>query len=478
MARLVLRWSYIAALTGIAFHRSLAILVDATLGNALNGYIWMVLAAALLATIGIAHREHRELPIHDRQTDIIAGLMVLGVALLLHGVLLRRYTLYFSLLRLDLVAMGCFVLGCTIVLFGLRPVIRYAPVWLMFGMLFPLPYHVLVVILGNNRMSAGLATMLVPVWATWICVGRTRRRGMIGAATTLAIGLVVLAMLHTVAPTAPLLAYQVVPALTALILTAVAMYLYARRGAAKTPFVRAVEPLATKQVWAGVPLLAMVAVLLALVPLPRIWNPDDIAVDGSGFWKPLRAPAGWHQTDQEQYPKVARLYGSGSSFIRQKFRADVGNPKWDKLSQPRLVVVDSISTNNPFDFEVYPSITLYPLPRSRVSPPRPVQLGSGVTAQLFSATDDRLLVTWNVLLWTWHSGSAAQRVLMFSVDYHEDGAPIPEPGHSVPSVLNSLLVVLFRGNSALTNQAAQFKDADMLTEVGRQLVAAQLQGPR
>ncbi|MCX8554564.1 hypothetical protein ACJEIK_22805 [Mycobacterium sp. SMC-16] len=129
--RLVLRWSYIALLTVVAFHRSLLILVEATVGNTLNGYIWMVLVAGLLATVGIARRERRELPIHDRETDIIVGAMVLGVALLLHGVLLGRYTLYFSLLRLDLVAMGWFVLGCTIVLFGLRPVIRYAAVWLI-----------------------------------------------------------------------------------------------------------------------------------------------------------------------------------------------------------------------------------------------------------------------------------------------------------------------------------------------------------
>lgn len=104
--RLVFRWSCIAVLTGITFHRSLVILFDSTFGNTLNGYIWAVLAAALLASIGIAHRERRELPIHDRQTDIIVGLMVLVVALLLDGVLLGRYTLYFSLLRLDLVAMG------------------------------------------------------------------------------------------------------------------------------------------------------------------------------------------------------------------------------------------------------------------------------------------------------------------------------------------------------------------------------------
>ncbi len=330
----------------------------------------------------------------------------------------------------------------------------------------------LVVLLGSDRTAAGLATMVVPVWAAGICVGTARRRGITGAAVALGVGLAALTVLSVVAPDGPLLAYQVVPSLTAVVVTVAVMY---RRGSIKKPAVRELAPLATKQVWTAVPMVAVVAVLLALVPLPRIWNPDDIVVDGTGFWKPLRVSAGWHQVQQTEYPKVARLYGSDAMFIRQEIRADTGNPKWDKLSQPRLVVIDSISTRNPFAFEVYPSITLYPLPRSRVSPPRAIDLGSGVVAQLFSATDDQLLVTWNVMLWTWHHGSTAQRILMFSVDYHEDGAPIPEPGHSVPSVLNSLLVVLFRGNSAVSNRAAQFKDADMLTEVGRKVVAAQLE---
>ena len=470
--RLFLRWSYIALLTVVAFHRSLAILVQATVGDTLNGYIWMVLVAGLLATIGIASRERRELPIHDRETDIIVGAMVLGVALLLHGVLLARYTVYFSLLRLDLVAMGWFVLGCTIVLFGLRPVIRYAPVWVILLLLFPLPYHVLVVALGSNRAAAALATLVVPVWAAGICVGSTRRRALIGAAMALGVGLGVVAVMVAATPEAPLFAYQVVPSLTAVLVTVAVRF---RRGSIQRPPPRELAPLATKQVWSAVPMVAVVAVLLALVPLPRMSVPSDVAVSGAGFWKPLPVPPGWHEERETEYPRVARLYGADASFIRQQIRADVGNPKWDKLSQPRLVVIDSISTRNPFAFDVYPSITLYPLPRSRVSPPRAVDLGAGVVAQLFSATDDQLLVTWNVMVWTWHHRSVAQRILMFSVDFHEDGAPIPEPGHSVPSVLNSLLVVLFRGNAAVSNQAAQFKDADMLAEVGRKVVAAQIE---
>lgn len=471
---LVLRWLLIAVLTVFAFHRSLTDLVNATRGGTLSGYAWTVLAASVLAAVAITRRERRELPIHDRQTDIIIGTMVLVLSLLLHGVLLRRYTIYFSLMRLDLVAMWLFVLGCAIVLFGLRPVQRYAAVWAMFVLLFPLPYHILVVALGNNRIAAGMATLLIPMWTAWICVGRTRRRGATGALLALLVGVVVLAVMAVVVPRAPLLAYQLVPSLSAIAVTGIVMYLYARRGDAKRLFDRDVAPLASPRVWAAVPLVVVVAVLLSFVRLPTASQPTEVEVDGAMFWKPLIIPTGWHQTAVREYPRVGQLYGDGAVFIRQTITANEGNPRWDKHSRPRTIWIDSITTRNPFQLGVYPAITLYPLPRSRPSPPRLVDIGSGVTAALVSTTDDGLLVTWNVLLWTWHTATAAQRIMMFAVDYHDDGAPVPEPGHAVPTVLNSLFSVLFRGNSAVLNRAAQFKDAEMLTEVGRKLVAAQL----
>ena len=94
-------------------------------------------------------------PIHDRQTDMIVGTMGLVLALLIHGVLLQRYAMYFHLLRLDLVAMWLFVLSASIVLFGLRPVARFAWVWGMLLLVFPLPYYLLVIVLGGGRVAAG-----------------------------------------------------------------------------------------------------------------------------------------------------------------------------------------------------------------------------------------------------------------------------------------------------------------------------------
>src|SRR5829696_4237253 len=124
-ARVALRWAFIGGLTIAAFWASLVSLAMTTRGGGLNGYLWMVPVAAILAAQGVARRPRTELPIHDRQTDIIVGIMGLVFALLLHGVLLQRYALYFHLLRLDFLAMYVFVLSSAIVLFGLRPVSRF-----------------------------------------------------------------------------------------------------------------------------------------------------------------------------------------------------------------------------------------------------------------------------------------------------------------------------------------------------------------
>src|SRR5690349_18746784 len=123
--RLILRWALISALTGIAFHESLySIGLTAHVGG-LGGFAWTVPTVAVLVAVGVARRHRTELPIHDRQVDIIVGTMGLVLALLMNNVLLHRYSLYFHLLRLDLLAMWLFVLCSSIVLFGLRPVSRF-----------------------------------------------------------------------------------------------------------------------------------------------------------------------------------------------------------------------------------------------------------------------------------------------------------------------------------------------------------------
>jgi hypothetical protein len=139
------------------------------------------------------------------------------------------------------------------------------------------------------------------------------------------------------------------------------------------------------------------------------------------------------------------------------------------------VMVDNVVTDRPFSFNVYPAKVLYDVGATRLSKPRRIDLGWGVTGEMVSVVDDRLLVTWNMLQWTWRSGNRAQRVLVISVDNHEDTAPFPNPSGALLPTLNTLITVLFRGNSAVDDRNPTFKDLDLLTTFGRALVNAQLQ---
>ncbi len=474
--RLVLRWVFIAALTVLAFHRSLESLLESTRAGSLNGYIWVVPMAGIMAAIGVARRERTELPIHDRQTDVIVGIIGLGVALMVHAVLLQRYATYFHLLRLDLLAMWFFVVSSSVVLFGLRPVTRFAWVWALLLAVFPLPYQITVIFLGGSRVAAGTGVLLIAAAATAIAVGRTRSRGVVGAIGSWAVGLVVLMGIALVRPSAPVFAYQMIPSVSAIAAVGLALYFLARRGTRKRVLDRRLEPLAAKDVWAGLPLVLAVAVALSLVVVPAATSAPTTWISSMTFGRPLTPPVGWHVTEQTEYDWVRRLYGRDSTLLRQAMVADTGNLKWDKFSRPRTVIVDSTNTWQPFSFNVYPANVLYDIASSRVSDPYPVGLGHGVTGFMLSVVDDRLLVTWNILVFQWRNKDSAQRVLIAAVDNHEAQAPFPEPNGALLPTLGTLFTVLLRGNAVTSNKDPEYKDAEMLTQFGRGLVDAALKG--
>jgi hypothetical protein len=152
-----------------------------------------------------------------------------------------------------------------------------------------------------------------------------------------------------------------------------------------------------------------------------------------------------------------------------------GDARFDKLSHPRTVVVDSLLTERPFSLGVYPGRVLYGLTGARFSTFRQVDLGMGVTGQMVSVVDDDLLVTWNSVQFAWGDDDIAQRVTIFAVDNHDPGAPFPEPSAEISSSVRTLITLLFRGNAVLDERTPSFKDAELLTEFGRALVAAQFE---
>ncbi|WP_374157804.1 hypothetical protein ACEWX3_23180 [Mycobacterium sp. G7A2] len=477
--RLALRWGFIIAATGVAFHQSLISLVEVTRNGSLGGYVWTVLAAAILVAFAVARRRRTELPIHDRQTDIIVGLMAMGVGILIQWVLLPRYDLYFLLLRLDLVAMWLFVTSTAVLLFGLRPVIRFAWVWGMLLMVFPLPYYLAVLTFGGGKTSAGAATLLISGVGAGIAMGRTYRRGFVASVAAWVIGFALLAVITIFLHDAPLLVYQQVPALAALCAVGAAGYLHARRGQPKRVLERKVEPIAAKQVWAGIPLVLVCTLALAQFQLP---STDGEAPAPRSSPYPLRqempmvAPPGWTTQSTQKFP-VYRMFGPGAVLVRQRITADVGNPRWDKFSRPRTLVVDSTVSTRPYAFRTFPTRVLYGLTAARISEPQPVQLSEDVEGQMISVVDDDLLVTWDSLEFIWGDDELAQRVTVFAVDNHEPDAPFPEPTQSLLPSISTLLTLLFRGNDVLFQEKPTWKDAALLTTFGRALIAAQTGSP-
>ncbi|MBJ7340480.1 hypothetical protein [Mycolicibacterium sp.] len=476
--RLPLRWFLIGTMTTIAFHSSILSLVETTRGGGLGAFVWTVAIVGVLVAVSVSRWPRTELPIHDRQTDIIVGTMGLGLALLIHGVLLARYSYYFHLLRLDLVAMWFFVLSSSIVLFGLRPVGRYAWVWAMMLLLtFPLPYYVAVASLGGGRVAAGAATLLVSGVGAGIALGRTFRRGLAGSVVSWAFGGLILLVMTVYFFDSSLLAFQMIPAVLTTCVVGGGFYWHARRGVPKRLLDRKVEPLAARQVWAGVPVVVAVGIALALVNIPSTLGTTPLStveypVD---LRRPLSAPPGWHVVRTQQYPGVSRLYGRDSVLTRQEMAADVGDPRYDKKSRPRTLMVDTIFISRGFAERVYPTRVLYDISSARISNQYPVDLGNGVTGQLLSGVDDVKRFGWNLLQFAWGHDGHAEHIAIWAVDNHDPDAPFPEPSIMWQATFARLFTVLLRGNAAVTDKAPSFKDRELLTGFGTALVVAQLQ---
>jgi hypothetical protein len=304
------------------------------------------------------------------------------------------------------------------------------------------------------------------------------RRGLVGSVAAWVVGFAVLGLIAVAFTDAPVVVYQEVPSVTAVIVVGSAMFLGARWGIPKRVLDRKVEPLAARQVWAGVPLVIAVAVALAFVQLPTQVGTAPIvraSPDQLEAGQPLVTPPGWATVKTQIYRDMKRLYGNKSVLVRQWMSSLTGDPRFDKFSRPRTVVVDSLVTERPFSLVVYPSRVLYGLTGARFSAARQVDLGMGVQGQIVSVVDDDLLVTWNAVQFAWGDRDIAQQVNIAAVDNHDPGAPFPEPSADLTSTVRTLITLLFRGNAVLEARESSFKDADLLSEFGRGLVTAQFE---
>lgn len=471
------RWLLIGGCSLAAFWPSVVRTVDDLRGGDFLGYILVMPFLAVVAAIGIARRRTGELPIHDRQIDSLVGGITLLVAVAVQWLLLPRYEAQFGLLRIDLLAWVLFVVGSAVLLFGLRPVGRFWPVWLMLVLIAPLPYRMMVVLLGGQSQHVGMVLTVFAAAATAIAVGRTRRRGIIGAVATVVLGLAVLTFIWFVFPDVPRPVLQFVPAAVAAVAVGIGMYVqygyyFTDRRAAYSVAPQRPTAVRTGLVRSGLVVVA-VAFVLSLIPLPE--PPDTVVATGPrGAGQQMVVPAGWTQESAEDFAWVDRFFGRRATLVRQTIVAEEGNPQWDTKSRPRRVVIDTLDTRRPATLVVYPTDTLYRLEDARRSPIVPVDLGHGVQGEFSTIVDEQVLLTWSLLSFTWTRGDdVTQRVNLVTVDDHRPDAIFPRPTPSMASDITNTFNVLIRGNAVTVDDNSEYKDRDMLTEVGTELVDTQ-----
>ncbi|MDG3011317.1 hypothetical protein G4X40_14270 [Rhodococcus sp. D2-41] len=472
---LVGRWVLILACLVLGFWRSTLRTIPDFNETGLLGYLVLMPLVGLPMAIGITRRRRGELPIHDREVDHIVGALALGVSLAISFWLVPRYQEEFLLLRLDLLSAVVFVFGACVLLFGTRATCRYWPAWVTYLVFTPWGYRTLVISLGGSWFAAGATSVTMVAVATAVAVGRTWKRGVIAGLVTLAVGLVLVALMDAVAPhpTSPFL--RSVPAvIVAAAVCLTYLFLVARSGAAPGSAIRSPRMPTVRKIGVAVAILLAATAAQVISPLPPPVNvhidpgPPEAAGETS-----LLVPPGWTQTATEAVDWAPQFFGADATLVRQMIQADQVNPEWDTKNRRRAVVVDNLRTHQPATLAVYPGEALYSTLGSRRSETIDVDLGHGVTGRLYTVVDENLFLTWTKLQFIWSRGDVIQVVNLLSVDNHDPGATFPALSPQTAAVASQALNVLLRGNAIQIDKNPHYKDRNLLTTLGRELVAEQ-----
>ena len=149
---------------------SLHSVVEVTRAGSLGGYVWVVPDRGRVWRPSGWRRNRTSCRSHDRQTDVIVGIMGLVLAGLLHA--RAAATVCAALLS---AAPGSGGHGpsrsaSSIALFGLRPVLRFGWVWLLLSMVFALPTTSSSSRSAGPEVAAALGTLIIAGIAAGISV--------------------------------------------------------------------------------------------------------------------------------------------------------------------------------------------------------------------------------------------------------------------------------------------------------------------
>ncbi|MEU4311793.1 hypothetical protein [Nocardia sp. NPDC024068] len=470
---LVVRWTVLTVLTVLAFRRTLVdIWVGASHGTSI-GYLVVLPLSAMALVLGVRRRGNPVLPIHDRETDVIVGVIGLLIALAVQRLLLPRYAPFYELFHYDVLALVLFVLSGSVLLFGLRATARYRSVWVLLLVVNPVFYRLVAITLGGGMF----AYTVVLIVATAACLSygflRGRRRVLGVAVLAIVLDSAVFALVSLWFPgiRISVVLSGVVP-VTAVVVGGCALILREPLWPAATgPRV----DIPTARPWYSVAALAAVAVVLTLTPLPKPESENIAAGPPYQGETGLVVPPGWRQTGLQKMDWPAHYFSSESTFLRQTVRTLRPNPQWDSIGRNRTAQIDLLTVRYGAALDVTPTLLSYDLRHSRVgNPPQPVPIGRGITADMYSIVDEQRHLTWNYLTFVWRRDTThIQRVTVMTVDNHEPDAYFLPPRPTLAGLTTGTIALLARGVSALTDADPEYKDADLLATLARRLVQVQ-----
>ena len=474
--RLLGRLVLVVVLSLLAFRHSVVSLLQSVASGSALVYVLAVPLLAGLAAAASNRRPGFRVASGVRVTDVLLGPVLCGTALGVTTLLGPGLSGVYGLWRLDLLMLWLFLLGASVLCFGLRQTTRTWPFWAVLLLLWPFPVRLANAAVGSTLGGAVLLTVVVLAVAA--CGHRhddpPRWQVLAAAIASAAVALALAGL--TTHPQRLLW-----PAVVAAGVTALWWTRRVRGGAYALP-------VPEHRVRGTVPLLVALTVvgLAVLPPAPRYAAPSLPVGITSLSRGPLVVP-GFTTTASVVAPGQQRFFGRTSTWQRVSLRA--GDAATGAAPDGRALVVDVLSTPRPQVLELYPVVTTYPMGTLSSTPDAVVDLGHQVHGQLFRGEDVRHGTSYTLLTFTWrlpvdmsfaggYTGPAApltQRVTLIAVDDHRPGARFPEPGNAALDGVRAALASV--GETPPVREGAGLRaDEQLLDQTARALVHQRLTG--
>jgi exosortase/archaeosortase family protein len=454
----------VIATAALAYHYSLLTLVHGLALQTPLAYLALVPPIALVLVVARAAMPNHEPDIHDRYLDYMIGIPLLIASLTAVVALPVRYSSFYWLWRIDLLAFPLFVAGAVSLVFGLRALWRQRLAIAFLFLAWPLPYllifnggfnAVTTVTLAVLRAVLRVLPLAQPVaspdgslfsishgggqFQVTVSSACSGVNGMVGFALVglafasivrgrlaakllwLTAGLVliwaldiarILVIFAAGASWGQALALNVLHPLVGLlvfnlgILAMIALLRPFKLRLWLPSLQRPAKKPAVKRAAVALVIVGITGVCSAVAD-SRMQHYELLAQDlGPPRLTALSVATvqlpGWLQQQTDNYSWVSRYFGSGATWDRFLFaRPDTTPVAASDLPLLAPVTLDVISTRDLKTFSAYGLEACYRFHDYRIIEARRVDLGAGVIGHTIVASTGAMAATWTAVYWEW-----------------------------------------------------------------------------